>query len=170
MELQFRHSEGPIRDDAILSAGFAVTGDTRAFQGQLGHLLWQSGQGKTFDLTEQNWPEDEDRSTVAVIQTGDLPSWLRACLPRLLRLCDLKPNWDSYGSPPPSLALVKGVVRWLRLAEKETLPKPEVVPASGGGVQLEWYLGKRELELEFAATGHIEYLRTDNERREEKEG
>jgi hypothetical protein len=81
----------------------------------------------------------------------------------------MKPNWDSYGSPPPSLALVKGVVRWLRLAEKETLPEPEVVPASAGGIQLEWYLGKRELEIEFTATGQIEYLRSDNERQEEKE-
>jgi hypothetical protein len=65
--------------------------------------------------------------------------------------------------------LVKDIISWLRFAEKETLPEPEVVPASAGGIQLEWYLGKRELEIEFTADGQVEYLRSDNERREETE-
>lgn len=108
-------------------------------------------------------------STMDVIPTSDLPPWLRASLPRLLRLCDMNPNWDSYGSLPPSMALVKSIVKSLRLAEKETLPEPKVVPTSSGGIQLEWYLGKRELEIEFTPTGQIEYLRSDNERNEEKE-
>jgi len=67
------------------------------------------------------------------------------------------------------MALVKSIVKSLRLAEKETLPEPKVVPTSSGGIQLEWYLGKRELEIEFTPTGQIEYLRSDNERNEEKE-
>jgi len=156
-EVQFRDIEEAITDDVILSANLFTTNSNRVFQGSPGHLLWQKVA------------EGDSSSTMDVIPTTDLPTWLRACLPRLLRLCGLKPNWDSYGSPPPSLALVKGVISWLRLAEKETLPEPEVVPASAGGIQLEWYLGKRELEIEFTATGQIEYLRSDNERREEKE-
>lgn len=156
-EVQFQHIEEAITDDVILSANLLTTKANRAFQGSPGHLLWQKVA------------EGDANSTMDVILTNELPAWLRASLPRLLRLCHMQFNWDSYGSPPPSLALVKGVVRWLCLAEKETFPEPEVVPASAGGIQLEWYLGKRELEIEFTATGQIEYLRSDNERREEKE-
>ncbi len=169
MELQFRHSEGPIGDGVLLSAGLAVANETEAFQGQSGHFPWQGWDSSAFQLKEKNWLEDHDRSTVEVIPTRDLPSWLRASLPRLLRLCDMQPDWDSYGSPPPSFALVKDIAGWLRLAEKETLPEPEVVPTSSGGIQLEWYLGKRELEIEFTTNGQLEYLRSDNERREEEE-
>jgi hypothetical protein len=149
--------EEAITDDVILSANLFTTNSNRVFQGSPGHLLWQEAA------------EVYASSTLDVILTNDLPPWLRTSLPRLLRLCALEFNWDSYGSPPPSLALVKGIVRLLQLAEKETLPEPEVVPASAGGIQLEWYLGKRELEIEFTATGQIEYLRSDKERREEKE-
>ena len=156
-DVQFRHMEEPITDDAILSAKFLATKGNQAFQGSPGHLPWQ------------RWAEGDSTSTMDVIPTSDLPAWLRASVARLLRLCALEFNWDSYGSPPPSLALVKNVISWLRFAEKETLPEPEVVPASAGGIQLEWYLGKRELEIEFTATGQIEYLRSDKERREEKE-
>jgi len=156
-DVQFQHIEEAIKDDAILSAKFLVTKGNQAFQGSPGHLR------------RQRLAEVYASSTMDAIPTGDLPAWLRASAARLLRLCGLKPNWDSYGSPPPSLALVKGIVRLLQLAEKETLPEPEVVPASGGGIQLEWYLGRRELEIEFTGTGQIEYLRSDNERQEEKE-
>jgi len=169
-DVQLRHIEEAIRDDVILSANLLTTERSNAFQEPFGQQVRQEGLEMAPESTVPTWSEGEESSTMDVILTSDLPEWLRASLPRLLRLCDMEPNWDSYGSSPPSLRLIKRIVRSLRLAEIETFPEPEVVPANGGGVQLEWYLGKRELELEFTATGHIEYLRTDNERREEKEG
>ncbi|GEM_PF-1759293 len=156
-DVQLSHIEEALADDATLSADLLTNKSNRAFQGSPSRPLWQEVA------------DGGANSTMDVIPTSDLPAWLRICLPRLLRLCSLTPNWDSYGSPPPTLALVKGVVSWLRFAEKETLPEPEVVPASGGGIQLEWYLGRRELEIEFTPTGQIEYLRSDNEHNEEKE-
>ena len=40
-------------------------------------------------------------------------------------------------------------------------PAPAVVPLSSGGLQLEWHVGPRVLELEFESPEAIHYLRWD---------
>lgn len=38
------------------------------------------------------------------------------------------------------------------------IPAPIIVPVPGGGVQFEWQLATRELEIEFCPGGRVEYL------------
>jgi hypothetical protein len=49
------------------------------------------------------------------------------------------------------------------------LPAPFIVPISGGGIQIEWIIADRELELEVLPDGSIEYLKSENKEPFEEE-
>ena len=44
--------------------------------------------------------------------------------------------------------------------QRHTIPIPSVVPLSGGGVQFEWHLPRKELELEFSPGAPVGVLMT----------
>ncbi len=126
-------------------------------------------------LTEQgdsgNPPPRPFQDRDASVDTGDtieMPPWLIDVLPRLEQLAALPEDWDSYGSPPPSLKLMwdalvaiqraERLLRYRQRAERllrdrqaqpTTMPTPSLVPLSGGGIQIEWQTPLKELELEF---------------------
>lgn len=87
--------------------------------------------------------------------------WVRDLVPKLRELTRLEPNWDSYDAVAPNPALLGQVLLTLDAAGKAGVVSPNLVPTIEGGVQLEWYLSPRELEIEFRADGGIEYLATD---------
>ncbi len=76
----------------------------------------------------------------------------------LMRLPD---NWDSYGSPRIKQVAVQGAVEVLIAADGEDPPPPRIVPISGGGLQIEWGAGVRELEIEMLPDGSIEFLKVE---------
>jgi hypothetical protein len=104
-----------------------------------------------------NVPRKEDSGTVAS----------KTCLQFLEALENLPPNWDSYGSIPPTPQALRGAEGLLRLLTVEAFPSPQVVPVPGGGVQLEWQVGPRGLEVEIRPDGSIEYLKVEGEFMEE---
>ena len=77
-------------------------------------------------------------------------------------LSTLPIDWDSYGSPKISEDLIMAAKSFLYQLEFEFIA-PRVVPISGGGIQLEWQMGERELELEFIDSDNIGYLKVVNE-------
>ncbi|MGH7825502.1 MAG: hypothetical protein ACREQ7_10070 [Candidatus Binatia bacterium] len=83
---------------------------------------------------------------------------------RLGELVKLPHNWDSYGSPPPTRVAVETVVELLLRIDNRNLPAARVVPVSGGGVQLEWCVPGRELQLEVSGDGTAQYLKIENGR------
>ncbi len=77
----------------------------------------------------------------------------------------LKQDWDSYGSPPPTLRALNralGILRGIAELDIQDLPVPFVVPVHGGGIQLEWTVGGREFELEISRDGSVEYLKAED--------
>lgn len=78
-------------------------------------------------------------------------------------LATLRVDWDSYGSPKISDDLIMAAKRFLYQLEFEFIAAPRVVPISGGGIQFEWEMGERELELEFIDSDNIGYLKVCNE-------
>jgi hypothetical protein len=72
---------------------------------------------------------------------------------KLLEFYNLKPNWDSYGSPAISQ-------KALKLAYQIFVHNfcQEVYPVPGGGVQFEWTWGEKFLEIEIQPNGKMEYL------------
>jgi hypothetical protein len=80
----------------------------------------------------------------------------------VIRLRDLKENWDSYGSPPLNVETINTSIALIRNVPMEDLPAPHVIPTAGGGIQFEWG-GNRGLEIEVTQDGKIEYLKCENE-------
>lgn len=94
----------------------------------------------------------------SVIPTTTLSQWQRQAIKRLKEVLSLPENWDSYGSPPPTLDAANTAMGILTGIDLDYFVAPRVVPISGGGLQLEWRLGTRALELEIHDDGLVEYL------------
>jgi hypothetical protein len=77
-------------------------------------------------------------------------------------LANLPPNWDGYGSPPPTRVALNVVMDVLLHIDDRNLPSVRVVPVSGGGIQLEWRVSTRELQLEISCDGSAQYLQLEN--------
>ena len=95
-----------------------------------------------------------------VIYLSDLSRWQIEAIRTLIQLLALPRNWDSYGSPPPLEVAVAAGVRLILAIDIEYLVSPRIVPVSGGGVQLEWCLDSREVEIEIDNEGSAEYLKS----------
>jgi hypothetical protein len=97
---------------------------------------------------------------------GEIPnSLLRLQQPidQLLGFRSLPPDWDSYGSRPiDDRAIASGLVLLIQ-ADLEKAHAPHICPVPGGGVQLEWQVGQRALELEALPKGSVEFLRIDGD-------
>lgn len=84
---------------------------------------------------------------------------------RLGQLRGLGPDWNSYGSPPPSESLIRFAEAFLEVSDRALapfLPAPHVVPVSGGGIKFTWINNAREVEIEFGPSGdkttEVEFL------------
>ena len=89
---------------------------------------------------------------------GDMNEWQIVATKKILGLKSLGTNWDSYGSPPVTNLAVNSALHLVKYAGIGNSPTPRVIPVSGGGIQLEWESGARELEIEIQANGVIMYL------------
>lgn len=91
--------------------------------------------------------------------------WFTGVVQHIHKLTQLPADWDSYGSMAASRDALSAATLFLALIEVQSiaLPHPNVVPATGGGIQLEWDRGGIEFEVEFLATGDAEYLLLRND-------
>ena len=92
------------------------------------------------------------------------PKWLLKAKYDLKRVAVLPENWDSYGSPSISDELLANAEDFLNILDVKLIPPPFVAPISGGGIQLEWCLGERELEIEFVKPNVLGYLKIVNDK------
>lgn len=87
---------------------------------------------------------------------------------------NLSDGWDSYNASSPSRSTIDFAVNFLRDAAAMCasygveLPTPFFVPMVNGGVQFEWEIADRELELEISRPNYFSYLRIFGD--EENEG
>ncbi len=82
------------------------------------------------------------------------PQWYR----ELVGIAALKENWDGYGSPRVNPTALEVARQLLSEAQQYGLSSPHIAPVTGGGVNIEWVVDERELEVEVLPTGAVEYL------------
>ena len=98
---------------------------------------------------------------VTVFKAVHVNTWQIEGAKKILAFTNLSNNWDSYGSPPPTQDAATTAMELLTEVDIDYLVAPRVVPVSGGGLQLEWEVGTRGLELEILSDGSVEYLKTE---------
>lgn len=121
------------------------------------------------DATLSNVSMDLEEPSYKVVQVDDsttdsiytTPSLIEKAIDDLNELSKLPVDWDSYGSPKISEDLIMTGKTFLYHLEYENIA-PRVVPISGGGIQFEWQVGNRELELEFIDSDIISFLKVRN--------
>lgn len=106
---------------------------------------------------------------------GESTAALSAARERAHELEQLEDGWDSYGARKPDRAIIEFALSFLRDALSVLLdydltpPVPLLVATPLGGVQLEWTVDDRELELEIPRCGQFRYLQVDGEAETEGE-
>ncbi len=125
-------------------------------------------QGATLSDIAMSEEEPSYRVEYVTDSTTDsfyaVASLIEKAIGDLDKLSTLPFDWDSYGSPKISDDLIMAAKRFLYQLEFEFIAAPRVVPISGGGIQFEWQMGERELELEFIDSDNIGYLKVCNEK------
>jgi len=79
---------------------------------------------------------------------------------RLRSLTRLGQNWDGYNSKPISQQALRAADDVLQKGSQYKIGNPRVAPVTGGGVELEWTMGKVDLEVEVLPDGSLEFVRT----------
>jgi hypothetical protein len=77
---------------------------------------------------------------------------------------ELPENWNGYGSSGIDEGILKSVLSLLEKLKNTRdikLSIPFVCPVSGGGIQFEWSLGCKHLELEFSDNDTIVFLKEE---------
>lgn len=101
-------------------------------------------------------------ATSQVVPTDALTQWQIHAIKAVLECSLLPANWNTYGSPAPTPVSVNSAIDLVRSVGFEYLPAPDVVAVAGGGIQLQWVAGRRELELEVLPDGTVEFLKTQD--------
>jgi hypothetical protein len=84
---------------------------------------------------------------------NEFEEWAQSTVDSLRRLGKLPWNWDGYNSPPLTRYALRTAHTFVTSTAHLALPEPEVVPVSGGGVNLVFAGSAAEIEFEFLPDG-----------------
>ncbi len=81
------------------------------------------------------------------------PSLAERARGTLNELTALSVGWDGYDGLPTFARVAEHTQLFLKEVEAYTSSAPDLVPLPNGGVQLEWYIGEVEIEVEIEPDG-----------------
>lgn len=90
---------------------------------------------------------EQTSEIMVAIPRPSTSTWFRDAVEEALNLTRLPNNWDSYGGRSPSLRVAVATAELLGLLAQEDIPRPQIVPTSDGGIQLEWHRQGADLEI-----------------------
>lgn len=98
--------------------------------------------------------------------------WLGEIIQKAGELLQLKENWNSYGGKPIAKKAMAAALAFIESMMRTPTPKPQLVPCSNGGVQIEWHEQGIDAEVEFYPDGNVGIGLEDEELKQEyvKEG
>jgi len=86
--------------------------------------------------------------------------WMPNVHDKIRIIAALQDDWDGDNSPALLPIMKENAMKFLHhIRNIEGLPEPEVCLISGGGLQIEWCVEGRELEVEFMRFDVIDYLK-----------
>ena len=97
------------------------------------------------------------------------PGWLQPTIRQIANLCNLPPNWDSYGARPVDPSCVVAAINLLLRSMNAHTPLPTVVPLNRGGVQFEWHCNDVDLEFAISTPSRLRVAFEDLRTEESKE-
>ena len=140
----------------------AVQGSDNATENLSDIKLWGAGSQRTMRALDRfiAWSrtdsDDESRRLVSPSEIEEVapPSSAGASLTEragtiLDKLTTLGRGWDGYDGIPIQHHTVRRAQEFLKAIEEHTQIMPDIVPISNGGLQLEWFVGDYEVEVEI---------------------
>ena len=114
--------------------------------------------------------EDRMKFTADQVQLGD-PTPISPELETLFReIAELPENWNSYGAAPISSWSISEARKIISEGMGTGLPVPDISPASGSSVGIEWETANAELVIDVDPRDGITYFISDKVTGEEVEG
>ena len=117
---------------------------------------------KQWEAVEFQPEYDDSAQWSAVLNTSQLSPRQKSLIKQLVEFSKLPLDWDSYGSPPLSAVAVELAQDVIYCLDLDFFPLPNIAPISGGGVQFEWHIASRSVELDIGDVGVVSYLKTEN--------
>jgi len=108
-----------------------------------------------------HFPRGTGAQTVQVTSVLEQTLWSKSARHRLQELSALPQNWNGYGSPVVNKDAIEHSFTLLSELGKLGMPEPNIVPVSGGGLQLEWRRSGAEIEIEIFPDRSIHFLVVD---------
>jgi hypothetical protein len=113
--------------------------------------------------------EDQAASS-AVEATPTLDAEAVSAFRYLWSLQELGDRWNSYDARPIALSALQSAHELLGVAaDLRSLPSA-IIPTARGGVQFEWDLGSRHIEIEVAPDRSASILQAEGDREAEDDG
>lgn len=106
-----------------------------------------------FPLTPS--PNTRWQQVTAVISLSEQAGFV---VDRLRQLADLPVGWDGEGGPALKATAKAAAINLVNRGFFDRVPRPHMGPVMGGGLQFEWQIGSRGLEIEVLPNGSIEFL------------
>ena len=97
------------------------------------------------------------------------PDWLLPTFNTFQKLCDLEPNWDSYGALKIDTKSLEAALIFLIDFLPINAPTPAIVPTPSGNIQIEWHERKIDFEIEIRPHGVHDYYFHDIQKNVEVE-
>ena len=153
-EPQFRQIDSELRWERVFISGYP-----RDSKGKTVHSV--------SDIRPAALDEEEGFNLTHELRRGEGTESYQLVRERIERLLTFNEDWNTYGAKAPSKRASSFALHFLRDAigalmdHGISVPAPFLAPTALGGVQLEWHIDSRELELEIPEKGKFEFLAVD---------
>lgn len=114
-------------------------------------------------------PGPQNPSVKISFRRGEIANSVVEIIPQIVELLRLEPNWDSYGACAIDVRTVMSAIRVISILMRKDTPNPSVIPTSRGGIQFQWELGSKYLEIEVFPPDKIEAYYFDSSKPESEE-